>query len=512
MDTKIVIDLGPDNKSNNSVVNFGKGWSIIFYCMAMFWFYVGFVNDGSNITAPAIAERIGVQSGTVLTCNSVAGIIGVGLFILVGQINRRIGPRITSGICMIVAGLCYIGIGNSPNLVVYTIFMCFVVGGIMSAGYIAGGTLVATWFPKKKGIVMGYTTMGHNLASAFYVPFITLLVNRLGVNIAVIFPALAVIVLAVLGFIFIRNKPEDKGMYPDNVTEEEFKNNYVNAEEGENDDGGWTTKKLLANKSLWQCAVTTGFFQICSVGVMSQLVVRNMELGFTQVQATAIMTVLACVGVFGSFIIGMFDDKFGTKRTMIFFGFWYIAALICNVTNTTFGTYISIFMIGMAIGGSANFTTSLPTSVFGRQGFDKVNSVLFPIQGLFTSLCFAVNGIVLNITGSLRYAYIVFACVAGVNIIIITRIDEHRYNQDYYKELAIRKRTQELVQEITDRVRKELDEELKKEGILAVGGAREEQALEQAAEGSPDTPEEQVLEKAIENTDAETPGQDSDEK
>ncbi len=462
---KIVIDLEPEKEKNgNSVVNFGKGWSIIFYCMAMFWFYVGFVNDGSNITAPAVAARIGVQSGTVLNCNSIAGIVGVGLFILVGQINRRIGPRITSGICMIVAGLCYIVIGNAPNLVVYTIAMCFVVGGIMSAGYIAGGTLVATWFPKKKGIVMGYTTMGHNLASAFYVPLITLLVNRLGVNIAVIFPGLAVCVLAVLGFLFIRNTPQERGMYPDNVTEDEYKNDYVNDEEKtEANDGGWTTKKLLANKSLWQCAVTTGFFQICSVGVMSQLVVRNMELGFTQVQATAIMTVLACVGVCGSFIIGMFDDRFGTKRTMIFFGFWYIAALICNITNTMFGTYISIFMIGMAIGGSANFTTSLPTSVFGRQGFDKVNSVLFPIQGMFTSLCFAVNGIVLNITGSLRYAYIVFACVAGINIIIITRIDEHRYNQDYRKELEIRARTEAKIREITDRVRKELDEELAKE-------------------------------------------------
>ena len=77
MQGKIVIDLEPDNKANHSVINFGKGWGIIFYCMAMFWFYVGFVNDGSNITAPAVAANLGVQSGTVLTCNSVAGVVGV---------------------------------------------------------------------------------------------------------------------------------------------------------------------------------------------------------------------------------------------------------------------------------------------------------------------------------------------------------------------------------------------------------------------------------------------------
>lgn len=466
MKGKIVIDLEPENKENHSVVNFGKaGWGIIFYCMAMFWFYVGFVNDGSNITAPAIAERLGVQSGTVLTCNSVAGVVGVLLFVLVGQLNRKWGARKSSAVCMVVAAVCYIIIGNAPNLAVYTAAMCFVAGGIMSAGYIAGGALVAQWFPKKKGIVMGYTTMGHNLASAFYVPMITALVNQLGVRMAVVIPAVAVIVLAVLGALFIRNTPQERGMNPDNVSDDEYAADYADARTDENDDGGWTTKKLLTNGSLWLTAVTTGFFQICSVGVMSQLVVRNQQLGFTQAHAVAIMTVLACIGVFGSFIIGMFDDKFGTKRTMIFFGVWYIVALLCNVSETTFGVYISIFMIGMAIGGSANFTTSLPTSVFGRQGFSKVNSVLFPIQGLFTSLCFAVNGIVLNITGSLRYAYIVFACVAGVNIILVALINEHKYNQDFKKEQEVRARTEAKIREIERRVREELEKEEREAGL-----------------------------------------------
>lgn len=416
--------------NRNSMFKFGKaGWGTIFYCMAMFWFYVGFVNDGSNITAPAIAERLGIQSGTILTMNSIAGIIGVLFFIIIGQINRKIGARMTSGIFTIVSGIAYICIGNAPNLAVYTIAMCFVVGGIMSAGYIAGGTLVAQWFPKKKGVVMGYTTMGHNLASAFYVPLITFLVGSFGIGKGVMLPALVAIGLGIAGFIFIRNTPQERGMNPDNVSDEIYKSEYF--VQKIDHDGGWTTKKLLMTKELWLAAVTTGFFQICSVGVMSQLVVRNMSLGFTQVEAVSIMTLLACIGVIGSWAIGILDDKIGTKKTMIMFGIWYIVALLANVSETKAGIYLSIFMIGMAIGGSANFTTSLPTSIFGRHGFDKVNSVIFPIQGFVTSLCFAVNGIVLNITGNLRYAYMVFAGVAAVNILLVLCVDEHKYNKDW---------------------------------------------------------------------------------
>lgn len=416
--------------NKNSIINFGAaGWGTILYCMAMFWFYVGFVNDGSNITAPAVAEKLGVQSGTILNMNSIAGIVGVIFFIIIGQINRKIGARLTSGIFTIMAGVGYIVIGNATSVAMYTIAMCFVVGGIMSAGYIAGGTLVAQWFPKKKGVVMGYTTMGHNLASAFYVPLITWLVGSLGVEKGVMVPAIASIILGIAGLLFIKNTPQERGLNPDNVSDEVFKKEYYT--ENIDHDGGWTTGKLLKTKELWLAAITTGFFQICSVGVMSQLVVRNVSLGFTQVQAVSIMTLLACIGVVGSWLIGILDDKIGTKKTMILFGFWYILALLANVSETKVGIYVSIFMIGMAIGGSANFTTSLPASIFGRHGFDKVNSVIFPIQGFVTSLCFAVNGIVLNLTGNLRYAYLVFAGIAAVNIVLVLFVNEHRFNKDW---------------------------------------------------------------------------------
>lgn len=119
-------------------------------------------------------------------------------------------------------------------------------------------------------------------------------------------------------------------------------------------------------------------FQICSLGVVSQMVLRNMELGFSREQATFILSLVALIGLVGSFFVGYMDERLGTKKSMLFFGIWYALSLLANATENTVLVYVSIFMIGMSIGGSANFTTSLTTSVFGRQGFSKVNSVDFP--------------------------------------------------------------------------------------------------------------------------------------
>lgn len=430
------VDRLPDG-NKNSIFRFGGwGWVTILYCLLMFFLYVGMCNDGANITAPNVAAALGVGNGVIMNMNSAAGIVGVVFFIIAGQINRRLGPRLTSGICTIVAGVAYIIACNAPSAALYCGAMCFVYGGIMSAGYVAGGTLVASWFPKKKGIVMGYTTMGHNFASAFYVQLVSILIGpsvlkNIGSGVVPI--GIAAIVLGVLGMIFIRNTPQERGLNPDNVSDALYEKEYDTLDAVT--DGGWTTGKLLRTKELWLAAVTTGFFQICSVGVMSQLVLRNVELGLDQQSALNVMTVLALGGVVGSWLVGVIDEKLGTKKTMVGFGVWYCAALLLNFTAVDSMTplvYVSLFMIAMGIGGSANFTTSLPASIFGRHGFDKVNSVIFPIQGAITALCFAVNGVVQLLTGGqIRMAYLVFAAVAIVNVLLVLLVDEHRYNRDW---------------------------------------------------------------------------------
>ena len=439
----------PTNDNKTSVVNFGVGWVVIIYCLLMFFLYVGMCNDGANITAPNVAHRLGLEQGDIMNMNSLAGIVGVVFFIIVGQINNKIGPRITSGVCCIISGITYIIACNAPSIAVYTIAMCFVYGSIMSAGYVAGGTLVADWFPKKKGVVMGYTTMGHNFASAFYVQLVAILIAPVSTqlsaggndlaNVGENFSAgivpigIAAIVLGILGMIFIRNTPQERGINPDNVSDRVYETEYDTSEASDN--GGWTTVKLLCTKELWLAAITTGFFQICSVGVMSQLVTRNIQLGFTPQAAMNVMTILALGGVVGSWLIGIIDDAIGTKKTMVGFGIWYAIALLVNfgaADSSSPLVYISLFMIAMGIGGSANFTTSLPTSIFGRQGFDKVNSVIFPIQGAITALCFLVNGVVQKMTGGeIKMAYLVFAGVALVNVVLVLLVDEHRFNRDW---------------------------------------------------------------------------------
>lgn len=417
----------------NSLVDFGKaGWGVIIFCMAMFYFFVGFCTDGNNVSAPAAAAHLGVDAGTILVRNSYAGLIGVVFYIVMSQLARKIGAKKVAAICLIIAGISFYFIGNPPSLLGYTIAYTFLIGSSMSSGYVAGGALVAKWFPKKKGLVMGYTTAGLNIASATWVLLMTKLSGVMTFEKAVIIPCIAVVILGLIGLFFIKDTPQEAGQNPDNVSAEVYAKEYDTKNEAEDD--RWTTGQLLRMKEVWTVGLATGILQLCSTGVMSQLVSRKIELGMDANKAVLMMTVIALVGIFGSWFIGVLDDKFGTKRTMMVFCLWYALAVFANVLGTTWSMYLAVIMIGFSIGGSANFMSSFPASVFGRQGFEKMNSVVFPIQAIMTCVAFLINGIALKATGSLRGAFIVVACFALIDIFVVAITTDHKYNLDFQEE------------------------------------------------------------------------------
>lgn len=427
--------------NKNELFNFGKGWGTIIFCLLMFWFYAGMVNDSSNVVAPAVAEKLGIPAGNVLNMGTVAAMVGVIFFFVMGAVNRKIGPRVTSFICLILGGVGYFGMGHANSLAQYAIALCICTIGCMSAGYISAVLSWHSGFLRKR-----YRYGLHNHGPQHVHRLLCTADHHAGCQNGrykcVVFPVILIVILAFVGLVFMRNTPQERGINPDNVSDEEYRNEYFNEEIDE--DGGWTVKKLFSKKTFWLVAVASGGFQFVSTIIITQLVVRNQEVGFTQAQALTIMTILAFAGIVGSWIIGAMDQKLGTKKTMIFFGIWYAVALLLEVTEKRPLVIVFLIMFALALGGSANFTTSLPAAVFGRHGFKKVNSVLFPIQALVSSFGFCVNGNVLNATGNLRMSYVIAAIASIVVVIIVLFINEHQYNRDFMTECEAEAFTKEL--------------------------------------------------------------------
>ena len=279
--------------------------------------------------------------------------------------------------------------------------------------------------------------MGHNCGSAFYVPLVSAAIAAFGFANGLSLLAVIAIVLGVVGLLLVRNTPQEAGMYPDNVSKEVYEREYFQG--SAEDDGGWTVVKLLKTKEMWLCALIIGINQLVTTGVMSQLVVRNVGIGFTQEAAIGLMTVCALIGVAGSYAFGAIDQKLWLKKAILLFLAWYCVALAVNCTDTVIGVYVSVAMIGVAVGAAANFIVSLPASVFGRQGFTVVNSVFFPLMQIVLTTNYAVNAAALKVTGSLRGAYFVYIGLLVVNMVLTFIINPTKYNKDVAVEQELTK-------------------------------------------------------------------------
>ena len=77
----------------------------------------------------------------------------------------------------------------------------------MAFCYIANMNVISNWFPKKKGIAMGWVTIGFPLSAAITTPLVTKLLEAGGLEKVYTTYAIVAAVFAVIAFAFIRDYP-----------------------------------------------------------------------------------------------------------------------------------------------------------------------------------------------------------------------------------------------------------------------------------------------------------------
>lgn len=416
----------------------GKGWHLmIFAILAMLVTNAG-VNDGLNVALPVIADETGMDYELCLSMGTVAGFVGVVMMLFIAKIRNKFGGRITSAALFVIFGLTfYFLFLRATNIVMYALAQCIMVSCGQGCFYLCTGPMQSNWFPKKRGIVNGISTIGANIGTAVLAPIMTILLTFADYRISLAVFAVAAVVLGIYAYITLRDNPLDIGMYPDNVTKEVYEKEYKTLSEYDSYVSDWTIPKMLKCKEVWLASIVPGFITLGLLGVITQFVQRNTALGVPNNIAIGAMTVAGLVGILGSYAIGYLDTKVGTKKACMIYCAIFAMGILCNLLAEIWFplVYVSIFIVGFSLGGSTNMSLSYPASIFGVLDYPKVNGVIFPINYCIGCLNFLVNAVVMKVTGGLTGAYIVYMCLFIVNIIIVTKIEEGKWDKLKHPEL-----------------------------------------------------------------------------
>ena len=137
-----------------------------------------------------------------------------------------------------------IGMGVTTNLWVFAVCLIVANGISCALGYQLAPVMIARWFPKRKGIIMGIVTMGIPLCSGIATMMYQTGYKAMG-SLGGFLPFIIVFAVALIILVcFLADTPAEKGFVPDNGTLVEGEE-----EKGINKESIWTTKKLLSYSS-----------------------------------------------------------------------------------------------------------------------------------------------------------------------------------------------------------------------------------------------------------------------
>ena len=403
--------------------NFGKwGWSIILYAFLLYYFMTGLSADAMNVIPDAYAGAYGLDRNLLLSFATPAGIVGVIGGIFFGRLCMKTGAKKLSAISLIITGAVFAVFGFCKTPVTFLIALSVINFTANAFGLIATATLMSNWFPKKKGIALGWATMGAPLCSATFPAILSALFGtKLGLGGSTVVVGIVMVILGAVTFFWVHDYPEEVGAYPDNIPEDKATLS-AQLDELKNYKSPFTVGKLLKDKDMWCIALSFGLMWMVTGGIMSQLVPRLMSVGYSQPTALLMLTIAAVIGLAGSYFWGWLDQKIGTKPASCVYAVSYIIALLLMIfAQVRVFNYIALVFVGLGIGGLLNLMPSLVAAVYGRYDFMAANSLVSPIAALLQKGAFALMAILLAKSGgdfTLPYAVFVGIDILGMILLL----------------------------------------------------------------------------------------------
>lgn len=178
-------------------------------------------------------------------------------------------------------------------------------------------------------------------------------------------------------------------------------------------------KKLLCEKRTWFIGIGLGLMWMVTVSIVSRLVARLMGMGLDRGAAVGMLSVVGFFGIFGSYIWGWIDQKFGTKIASLIYCVWYaVALLLLIMMQNAVLMYIGVFMVGISVGGICNLIPSMVGTIFGRKDFAAANRFISAVTKGICACAYLYMG-QMEATFSMTGAYIGLIVICAVAFLLI---------------------------------------------------------------------------------------------
>ncbi|TFH12567.1 MFS transporter, partial [Candidatus Bathyarchaeota archaeon] len=231
---------------------------------------------------------------------------------LVGQLARKIGVRKT-----VFLGGLLLGGGGIILSQITALWQLYLAWGVIAAMgsaalYVVPTMVLSKFFHKKRGSTVGWSSVGVSAGQAIIIPQIARVIPEWGWRPSMLFLGVLVICTAsVIGFLFLREDPEELGLHPDGADKSPraIHEDVVSVD--------WSPKVATGSMSFRLVALSYFFCLGGVISIMTFVVPHMINIWIPSVQASGAFGVIGVMSAVGSILFGFFSDRFGRKWTIV---------------------------------------------------------------------------------------------------------------------------------------------------------------------------------------------------
>ncbi len=392
----------------------------------------GGITRSQPVFLPALRQGFGGSAAMTAAIFSASGVFGGLAAPILGKILDVIGPKymfLLAGIVILVGWWASSLASHMWQLFIFYSLISAI--GHTSIGSFSTIAILAPWFPKSKGVMLGIADSGTAAGQAITPPLLQLVITNYGWRAGFrVFGILFFLIAAPLNFLLQRRPPNmgAKSDDPENAaainTPDETSQSPIDTP-GQSKDISNDAYRFNALKepAVWMLLLARATASISNQMTNLHIIAFFVLAGYGEMQSAAAIGVAGLFGIVARPAFGILSDKIG--RELVFsIGMGMTFAAILVVLLFAGGANLWVLIIFVALNGLSDGVSGLiigakAADVYPSNILGSVMGVVQAGRNLGTAAGGVLTGLLFDINGNYEIAYWIASILALLSIVAV---------------------------------------------------------------------------------------------
>lgn len=388
-------------------------WVIAAVALLQLLIYGGAVNNFSSFHVVPVTEALGISRTAFSLAGSLQGAVGVLSILMAGVLIQRIGYRrmVAIGLSACAAAYVLFSLMNSYWMLILGCSMVGLASGICTTSSVS--LLLNRWFHKYRGTVLGIVSTATSLGSSLLGPIQAHAIDNVSWRLSFVIVAALQVLIALIVFLLVRNKPEDMGLKPlgfgeQTVTKKKTSPQWV----------GFTMQELKKQPGFYMLAVCALLTVFAVSSTSYNIVPYFRDCGMTATRASRLYSIMMLILSGVKLLAGVLCDAIGAKRVAVICQLSCATgvALLLLLPQTDIAMIAALIVFDFAMPATTLLFPLLSVELFGYQAQNQFMGVIMAMTSASTILSGPISNFIYDTVGS----YVpVFLCSITVALMLV---------------------------------------------------------------------------------------------